>query len=359
MAAPLSATGDMTGTLREAIREAAAARRPLVLAGGNSKRFLGRIEPAVVVEVSTHRGIVNYQPDELVLTARAGTPLAEIEETLAARRQMLAFEPPHYGPAATLGGTVAAGLSGPRRPWVGCARDFVLGVRIVNGSGAVLRFGGEVMKNVAGYDLSRVMAGAMGTLGLLLEVSLKVLPRPQCEATLRIAMPAGEALRRMSVWAGRPWPLSGACHDGEALVIRLAGREAAVAAAMRQLPAGEREDGGTFWAAVREQTLPHFRTGQPLWRVSVPPATPPLEIGGPCLIDWGGGLRWHVSADPPASVRAVAARAGGHATWFRNRDAQTPAFHPVSEPLMRLHRRLKAALDPFGILNPGRLYPDL
>ena len=350
LADPVNA--DRTEVLRESVARAFADAAPLRIRGGDSKAFYGRRAAGEVLDVAGHRGIVAYEPSELVLTARAGTPLAEVEAALAGHRQMLPFEPPHFGPGATLGGTVACGLSGPRRPYAGAARDFVLGAQVVSGRGEVLRFGGQVMKNVAGYDVSRLMVGALGTLGVLLEVSVKVLPAPAHEMTLVLETDARTAIETMNRLAGRPLPISAACHAGDRLYLRLSGSESGVEAARVAL-GGETAD-GSFWQALREHRLPFFAGDGPLWRLSVPPTAPPLDLAGPMLLDWGGAQRWVRSDAGEARVRQVADSAGGHATLFRGGDRGGTVFHPLAPPLAALHRRLKAAFDPAGILNPGR-----
>jgi glycolate oxidase FAD binding subunit len=262
---------------------------------------------------------------------------------------MLGFEPPHFGPAATLGGTLACGLSGPRRPYAGSARDFVLGATIVNGAGEVLEFGGQVMKNVAGYDLSRLMVGAFGTLGVLLEVSLKVLPRPARELTLAFELGAAEALRRMNDWAGRPLPLSAAGHLDGRLYLRLSGSEQGVAAARAKLGGEPVNDGDTFWRALREHELDFFAAWTPLWRLSLPPAAPPLDLSGRQLIDWGGAQRWLASDAPATTIQAAAAAAGGYATPFRHGPGALSAFTGLDPTLRALHARLQRAFDPRGV----------
>ena len=350
---------DLTERLRDRSRAAADAGTPLAIAGGGTKEFLGRITQAERFDVSGHRGIVTYEPTELVLSARGGTPLAEVNAALEARGQMLAFEPPAHGEAATVGGTIAAGLSGPARPYAGAARDFVLGTRVLSGKGEALRFGGEVMKNVAGYDVSRLMTGAFGTLGVLLEVSLKVLPRPAASRTLAFDVGAAEAIERCNAWAAKPVPVTGACHDGERLRVRLSGTEGGVEAAARTL-GGEAIEGDAFWTALREQTLPFFtRAGGALWRVSVPPGAGTMRVGGDVLVDWGGALRWLRTDAPADAVRTAAERAGGHATLFRGGDRTGEVFHPLPPAVRRLHERLKAAFDPSGIFNPGRMYEGI
>ncbi|ROR32404.1 glycolate oxidase subunit GlcE [Inmirania thermothiophila] len=353
---------DRSAEIAERVREAAARGTPLIPQGGGTKAFLGEAVAGEPLPLAGHEGIVGYEPTELVITARAGTPLAEVEAALAAQGQMLGFEPPRLGAASTLGGVVAAGLSGPRRPWAGALRDFVLGVRLVNGRGEVLRFGGQVMKNVAGYDLSRLMAGAQGTLGVLLEVSLRVVPRPVREQTRVLALDAAGALERLAGLARRPLPLAGACHVAGRLHLRLAGAAAGVEAAAAEVGGevmGEAE-AAAFWDGVRDLAHPFFRDGEgALWRIALPPAAPPLPLAGEWLLDWGGGQRFLRSAEPAGRIREVAAAAGGHATRLSGPAAGVTVFHPLPEPILRLHRRLKAALDPHGILNPGRLYPGL
>jgi glycolate oxidase FAD binding subunit len=348
---------DQTDELREAVTRAFAAKAPLCVRGGDSKAFYGRRPVGQPLDLGSHRGIVAYEPSELVLTARAGTPLSEVEAALAAERQTLPFEPPHFGPTATLGGTVACGLSGPRRPYAGAARDFVLGVQVVSGRGEVLRFGGQVMKNVAGYDVSRLMVGALGTLGVLLEVSIKVLPAPAREVTVVLEADAPAAVETMNRLAARPLPLSAACHAAGRLYLRLAGSERGVEAARASL-GGETTDGG-FWEALREHGLPFFAGEGPLWRLSVPPTAPPLDLDGPTLLDWGGAQRWLRTEAGAARIRQIAGSAGGHATLFRGGDRDAEVFHPLAPPVAALHRRLKAAFDPAEVLNPGRFYAEL
>lgn len=347
---------DTAALLQESVRRAAAERTPLDIVGGGSKHWYGRAPHGETVHVAAHRGVVNYAPDELVLTARAGTPLAQIETLLAEHGQMLPFEPPHFGANATLGGTLACGFSGPRRPYAGSARDFVLGARIINGEGELLRFGGEVMKNVAGYDVSRLMVGSLGTLGIILEASLKVLPRPAREITLAQELDAAQAIETMNRLAGTPVPLSAACYDGNLLYLRLSGAASAVAAARSRVGGNEVTEGEAYWAKVREHTHGFFAGEGPLWRVSVAPAAPFAALPGRWFIDWGGAQRWYRGDAHADAVREIATRAGGHATLFRGGDRRGEVFHPLAEALGALQRRVKAALDPQGIFNPGRMY---
>jgi glycolate oxidase FAD binding subunit len=335
-------------TFQEKIRHAAERRMPLRLRGGGSKDFYGNAPRGEVLDTRGYAGIVSYEPTELVVTARCGTSLLDLERTLEEKNQFLPFEPPHFGPGATLGGCIAAGLSGPRRASAGALRDFVLGAKLVDGRGRVLHFGGEVMKNVAGYDVSRLLAGSLGTLGVIAEASIKILPRPSCERTLRLEASEGEALEKMNRWGGQALPISAsAWHDGE-LLVRLSGSEPAVHAAAHRL-GGEKADSG-FWHELKEQTHPFFAGPGSLWRVSLP-STARLDIAGKKLIEWGGALRW-VKSDE--SIRHLARQA----TLFRAGDKPDGAFAPLEPVNARLHKALKAAFDPAGILNPGRMYAD-
>lgn len=351
--------------LCETVRAASESRTPLLIRAGGTKDFYGNESSGNLLDPRSVTGIVDYEPTELVITARAGTPLAELEQLLTENGQQLAFEPPHFGANATVGGCIAAGLAGPRRvsfgPTYGGVRDFVLGAKLVDGRGQLLSFGGTVMKNVAGYDVSRVLAGSMGTLGVIAEVSIKVLPRPMSHHTLCFEMTETAAMYKLNEWAGRPLPLSASVwHDG-AVYLRLAGASAAVRAARHQL-GGEEIDNyhaDAFWVSIREQTHPFFAGDAPLWRVSVPSTAPALSIAEPQLIEWNGALRWLRTPQSAQQVRECAQQAGGHATLFRHGDRSAGAFTPLAAPLAAIHRRLKAQFDPANIFNRGRLYPDL
>ncbi|WP_251977770.1 glycolate oxidase subunit GlcE [Salinicola avicenniae] len=348
---------DATEALCETVRRAAQARETLRIVGGDTKAFYGRhVSAHHTLSTTGHRGIVHYDPVELVATARAGTPLTALEQTLADNNQQLAFEPPHFGAAATVGGMVAAGLSGPRRPWAGAVRDFVLGIRLISAEGKALRFGGEVMKNVAGYDLSRLMVGAQGTLGLLTEVSFKVLPKPTASTCLRLEMAADAARQHLCEWGREPLPLTGAAfHDG-VLHVRLEGGERSVEATRQRL--GGEAEAADYWQDLREQRLAFFAAAdaRPLWRLSLPlrARRPPLE--GDWLVDWGGAQCWLRSAEPDAAIQEAAIAAGGHATRFSPCGSENAPFTPLPPVLEKYHRRLKANLDPDAIFNPGRLY---
>jgi len=282
--------------LQQVIRRAVAQHAPLRIRGGGTKDFYGERLAGDVLDVASIAGIVDYAPTELVITARAGTPIAEIESAMEAHGQMLAFEPPRYAAGGTFGGAIASGLSGPRRPYAGAARDLILGVKIVDGTGRALAFGGRVMKNVAGFDVSRLMTGAMGTLGVITEVSLKCLPRPVVETTLVRECSADEAIRRVNEWGGQPLPLSATCWLDGRLWVRLSGAVPAVASAREALGGEEAVDAERFWSSVRDHTHPFFTTlhqqAMPLWRLSVRSTTPFRDLGRDQLIEWGGALRW-------------------------------------------------------------------
>ncbi|MBL1274523.1 MAG: glycolate oxidase subunit GlcE [Ectothiorhodospiraceae bacterium] len=387
---------DTSESLANQILDAYNTDSALCIVGGNSKASLGQPVNATSLDVSGHCGIVEYEPTELVVTARAGTSLTELESIVAEAGQTLPFEPPHLGAGATLGGTIACGLSGPRRPHSGSARDYVLGVKMINGRGEILQFGGQVMKNVAGYDVSRLQVGAQGTLGVLLDVSLKVLPRPACERTVFIEMSAGVSIEIMSWLAAKPLPLSAACHvpegddQTELLCLRLSGAEAAVDASIVYLRKeqsdfaievlGENDErAALFWQDLRERKLGFFSSEMPessqgLWRLSLPPATPVFwcensegtkiehhqqsrdeAFTAECLIDWAGAQRWMKTNAPAEAVHEVAKRYGGYATLLT---AEGAIQSPLSSGLMAVHKNLKHAFDPKGILNSGRLYAE-
>jgi glycolate oxidase FAD binding subunit len=350
---------NQTAVLQDKVRHAAAGGTRLVILGSGSKSFYGRPVSGEPLSVGEHRGVIDYTPSELVITARAGTPLAELEAQLAREGQMLAFEPPHFGDRATLGGTVACGLSGPRRPYTGAARDFVLGISCINGRGDYLRFGGQVMKNVAGYDVSRTLTGSLGTLAVLLDISLKVLPQPETDTTLCRTCSQQDAIRLFNRWAGQPLPLSGGCHIDGRLYVRLSGTSRGVRAAADKIGGDATDASGSLWEELREQRLAFFSDDTHLWRLSLPPAAPPLEIDGTTLLDWGGAQRWFKTGLSAAAVRTAVAAHGGHATLFRGSDRDGEVFQPLPAPLLAIHRRLKRAFDPDGILNPGRMYAEL
>lgn len=348
------------------VQAAAQNKTPLRIRAGGSKDFYGNHCVGQILDPRAHRGIVSYEPSELVITARCGTSLAELQRTLAEQRQMLGFEPPHFGAQASVGGMVAAGLSGPRRaatPGGGSVRDFVLGAQLLNGRGEVLTFGGQVMKNVAGYDVARLLAGSLGTLGLILEVSLKVVPRPEIELTLHFALSEMRAIRTLNQWAAQPWPISATLWHQGVLHVRLSGTAAAVDVARTAL-GGEtltEAEAGSLWAEVREHRHTFFLddatsgSRRSVWRLSMPSITPSLDLG-PTLIEWNGALRWIRSDMPAEKLRTRVTAAGGHATLFRSHAPHHNAFHPLDPVVAKLHQRLKAEFDPQHIFNPGRMY---
>ena len=347
---------DNSAALLEHVNQALEDATPLRIQGSNSKAFLGRSVAGEVLDTRAHRGVVSYDPTELVIAARCGTPLAELSEILDASQQMLPCEPPAFGDSATVGGMIGCGLSGPRRPWSGSVRDFILGTRVITGQGKHLRFGGEVMKNVAGYDLSRLMAGSYGSLGVVTEVSLKVLPKPRQTLSISLEMDAARALSRLAEWGQQPLPISAACHDGQRLHLRLEGGEGSVAAARDRL--GGELLNASYWQDLNEHRLHFFEEERPLWRLALPPATPRLPLPGVQLIDWGGAQRWLKSGAEATFIRSLVEQVGGHAICYTPGQTDSP-FQPLAGALMRYHRNLKRQLDPRGIFNPGRLYAEL
>jgi glycolate oxidase FAD binding subunit len=347
----------MIEQFREQIRAATARQQLLRIRGGGTKDWYGGPLAGEMLDTRGHRGIVDYEPTELVITARCGTPLAEIEAVLAQQNQMLAFEPPHFGAAATFGGAVASGLSGPRRATSGGVRDFVLGAQLMDGKGEVLKFGGQVMKNVAGYDVSRLLAGSLGTLGLILELSVKVLPRTVAETTLRFETSEIEAIRMLNVWGGQPLPVSGSCWHRGVLALRLSGARAAVDAAVTSLGGQVVHDAAGFWTGLREQRQAFFEGAAPLWRLSVPSTAGAIVLDGDQLIEWGGAQRWlRAPSEDAQAIRSAVRAAGGHATLFRGGDKAVGVFQPLAPAVARIHERLKTAFDPAHIFNPGRMY---
>jgi len=354
---------DISQQLQQQIQRAFNQKTALCIVGGNSKAFYGHAVSAETLAVAEHRGVLNYEPTELVITARAGTPLIEIEKILDDNGQMLPFEPPAFTSKATIGGTIACNFSGPRRAYAGAARDFLLGCKIINGKGEILTFGGEVMKNVAGYDVSRLMAGALGTLGVLLEVSLKVLPKAEMEATQLINSSNLDALDRIHQLSMTPLPISASSFHDSVLRVRLSGAEKAVEAAIHSIGGDGMDNAEQYWYELKEQRLDFFNTDKPLWRISL--ASNIDSVGLPadyedddCLYEWGGALRWLKSHVPAAAIQSIAAKLDGHATLFRH-DEQHSMFQPLTPGLLRIHKNLKQAFDPENILNPGKLYPEL
>lgn len=359
----------MLQEFQERVRAAAADKLKLNIQGHGSKAFYGESPQGEPLSLAGFNGISSYEPSELVVTVKAGTPIAELEQALAEKNQHLAFEPPRFAGQGTVGGMVATGLSGPARMSQGALREHVLGLTLLNGRAELLNFGGTVMKNVAGYDVSRLIAGSLGILGVILEVSLKVLPRPVAQATLRFEMDQAEALQKLNQWGGQALPLNASAWWEGALVLRLAGAQAAVDSAVKKL-GGEAigpELAEPFWTGLRDHNDEFFKGaeravegGASLWRLSVPQTAPALtQIHGEQLIEWGGGQRWLTTAMPAVALREATAQLGGHATLFLGQDKSWGAFAPLSPPLLSIHRELKKSFDPQGIFNPGRLYAEL
>jgi len=343
---------------RQQILAASDAGSALCIQGGASKSWYGNLASGEILDTRAYSGVINYEPTELYITARAGTSLRTIEDLLAQHGQMLAFEPPHFGESATLGGTVAAGLSGPRRATHGALRDYVLGISTMNGKGEFLRFGGQVMKNVAGYDVSRLMAGSMGSLGLLLDITLKVMPRPACETSLAFAMSEQDALHALNQWAGQALPISASCYHAGRLLIRLSGSESALRLARQKLGGQELEQMESYWFKLREHEH-HFFTpedGLALLRLSLPSTAPALKIRAKSLIEWGGSQRWLWTHEPIHQLRGQIHAMGGHLTQFRYVDPAYPIFTPLSAPLLKIHQQLKKTFDPASVFNRDRLF---
>ena len=343
--------------MSERIQAAFQARQPLRIVGGDTKSFYGRPVSGTTFKMAGYAGIVAYEPTELVITVKAGTPLGEIDQILERNAQMLGFEPPHCGRHSTIGGVVASGLSGPGRPWLGAVRDFVLGVETINGQGQLLRFGGQVMKNVAGYDVSRLMAGSLGTLGVITRVSLRVVPKPRCAATLSWGLAKSEAKARMLEWSRQPWPITAMAFDGTALRVRATGSEQALADAIERLSPDSSVSEDDYWNRLRDFKLPVFQArNASVWRLSLPPAAPDPEDIVPDLWDWGGAQRWLMNAADGATLQRHCASHGGHAGCFRSHEqTRSPdVFMQPDQALRGIFERLKRAFDPAGIFNPGR-----
>ncbi len=352
---------NLPATLIERVRAAAADGTPLRIRGGGSKDFYGGLLVGEVLDTRVFAGIVEYEPSELVITARGGTPLAELEELLEAHQQMLAFEPPHFGPGATVGGSVAAGLAGPRRASAGGVRDFVLGTTLLDGRAQTLRFGGRVMKNVAGYDVSRLLAGSFGMFGVIVEVSLKVLPRPAREITLAFDFDEATAITAFNRWSARPLPISATAWCSGRAWLRLSGSEPAVADAVRTLGGEQIEEAqaGAWWRDAREQRHTFFAQTGPLWRLSMPATADPLALGGAQFMEWGGAQRWlRDTTLPAAAIRAAVTAVGGHATLFRGGDRTAGVFTRLAPVNQRIHEGLKQVFDPAGIFCRSRMYPE-
>jgi glycolate oxidase FAD binding subunit len=349
----MSAANDKTEQLRDRIVDAYRAKTPLVISAGNSKSFYGRQVEGEKLQLDRHQGILSYQASELVITARSGTCLQELEAALDQHNQQLAFEPPRHTEHATLGGAIACGLSGPARAFRGAARDFVLGAKIINGKGELLQFGGQVMKNVAGYDVSRLMVGAQGTLGVLTEISLKVLPKSEAETTLAFEVDAAQGHQWLRDWLHQGQPISASCHYRGILSVRLSSTANSIRQAHKRM--GGEIASNELWRQLRHQNHPCFRQDN-LWRLSLPPSTN-IHNEDDQLIEWGGALRWKVSNN---DLFEQAQRLHGHATRYALRAASPRSiFQPLQPAILAIHKRIKQAFDPYNILNPCRVYQEL
>ncbi len=346
------------------VRAAHADNTPLRLVGSGSKHFYGHPTEGQEMVLTEHQGVIDYEPSELVITVKGGTTIAELQELLASKGQFLPFEPPMFGPDATIAGCVASGLAGPRRAQAGGVRDFVLGVQLIDGRGRHMTFGGQVMKNVAGYDVSRLLAGSLGTLGIMTELSIKVLPKPVKELTVQLDLPQKEALHKLNTWCGQPIPISASLWHDDQLFIRLSGAPSALEVAQETIQGTplDEDQAQALWHAVREQEHDWFQnegaaSDQPLWRLSVPSTAAPMLEDHPQLIEWGGALRWCFSDLPAETLRAQVEAAGGTATVFRQNGTDLAVFHPLDPVILGIQQRLKEKFDPAGIFNPGKIYP--
>ncbi|NRA21029.1 MAG: glycolate oxidase subunit GlcE [Oceanospirillaceae bacterium] len=347
---------DIIAALINQVEQAYQSQQPLEIVGGASKKFIGRQPVGEALNTAEHCGIISYEPVELVITARAGTRISELTAVLAENNQMLAFEPPCFSSSTTIGGTLACNQSGPARPWAGSIRDHVLGVRLINGRAEHLKFGGQVMKNVAGYDVSRLQAGAMGTLGVITEISLKVMPKPAAVATLVWEMPADEAIVLMSELSATAKPISAACWCQGKLYVRLSGTSSAVEATKKQWARAVKEDGDFFWQQLRDQQLAFFNRAAPLWRFSINPAAQIPRLDARSIIDWGGALRWYQGTEQQQDMEQLAGQAHGQVSLFAGGERKAEVLHSTPAPLRGIQKKLKESFDPKGILNPGRLY---
>lgn len=349
---------DLTSEIIHQVENAYLAKRTLCIEGGNSKNFIGRNIHGNTLSIKNHTGVIEHEPTELYITARSGTLLKDIEQEIAQCNQIIPFEPPHFGSTATIGGMVATGLSGPRRASCGAVRDSVLGLEIINGKGELLKFGGKVMKNVAGYDISRLMCGSFGTLGVLTSISFRLIPKPECEKSIAIASTSQDAIKRMNELASTPIPITATFFDGEDLYIRLSGSQSAVQKCIQNIGGDILGNDNAFWNSVKEQSHRFFSTGLPLWRISVPPNTPELNLVGQYAMEWNGALRWYASNENPDTLRKEANKAGGHACLFRGASSND-IFHPLGKTTYLINKKLKKVFDPENILNPGKMYEGI
>lgn len=351
---------DRTDQIIDQVRDALATKTPINIVGGNSKHFLGRSQTAGSLNTTEHSGIVSYEPTELVVTVRSGTSMQALNTLLHKNGQMLPFEPPVLD-TGTIGGVLACALSGPARPFAGAARDYVLGMRVVNGQAQALRFGGEVMKNVAGYDAARLQVGAFGTLGVLLETSMKVLPLPEAQITVQLQLSKANDTTTITKLMRQPLPISAAAIVEKTLYIRLSGSESAVNAAADTCGGDRLKEDAAFWESVRERKHPFFNDARPLWRISVPEFAGAIDIEGKWLLDWAGSQRYLKSEASADDIFAAANDANGHATCYSPllQSTDTPLFQPLNGAMQRLQSRVRDSFDANRLFNRGRFHPEL
>jgi len=354
-------SSDISNDIQKQLEHAFDNATAVNIKGLGSKDFYGRRTDANIEKLETkqHTGIIDYQPTELVVTARCGTPISEIEDLLSEKNQMFAFEPPQFNQQGSIGGMIACGLSGPARPYVGSLRDAVLGITCLNGKAEKLIYGGQVMKNVAGYDISRLMTGAMGTLGVTLDASIKVMPKPENEITLKLEQTAEQAMQTWLKLSKQALAISASCHIDNTLYIRLSGNTSAVKHATTIIGGERAENQNIFWQEIRDHQHEFFNDSRPLWRLSLAPATLLLNLSGDTLIDWAGAQRWIKTHEPANVIRSLCESHGGHATLFNPIDNNIEAFHPLADGIAVLHKNLKQAFDPAGILNPQRMSSEI
>ncbi|MGK0270345.1 MAG: glycolate oxidase FAD binding subunit [Cocleimonas sp.] len=356
---------DISIELQNSVKVAISDKSPLYIHGGNSKLFFGNIVDAKPLDISPHTGIIDYEPTELCITVRAGTLLSDIEKVLTAENQILPFEPPQYSPNATIGGALATGISGPRRAYTGSVRDAILGVKIINGEGEIVSFGGQVMKNVAGYDLSRMMVRSQGTLGVILEVSIRLLPKPKDEITISLEGSQSFAINFFQSLRTQQLPVTASAWFNDQAFLRLSGSEKSLAFQLKEMISNNKaspvENPSQFWNDIRDHKHHFFgRMDKPLWRLSLPPAADEIkQINDNQLIEWGGAQRWVNTNTPPNIVHSSANSRNGYATLFQGNIPETSCFPKLDDNLLKLHRQLKNNMDPNHIFNPGRMYSGL
>jgi len=365
---------DNTDALIEQVQQASESNTPVNVVGGNSKTFLGRSTPARTLNTTEHSGVVSYEPTELVVTVRSGTSMQSLNALLQDNNQMLPFEPPVLN-TGTIGGVLACGLSGPARPFAGSVRDYVLGMRVINGKAQALRFGGEVMKNVAGYDAARLHVGAFGTLGVLLETSMKVLPLPEYQLTLQHELEQPSDTTGLIKLMRQPLPISAASIIGSSQFIRLSGSESAVKAAAQSCGGEVLANADDFWRSIREYDHVFFddklannagigndvNDGRALWRISVPEFAPPLELVGDWLLDWAGAQRYLKTDEPAERIYAACEQHAGHATCYspENMPEDVALFQPLKGGMQTLQKRVRDSFDAHRLFNPGRYHAEL